>query len=146
MNRHELEAKVIAVADQLLQSKGYISMVDVLIAMGKLTKENHERWRLRQVPHLEKVMPGSLNQFEFLLRAVRSHSRDQLRLKPSRTVYMSWGNGRRQPLRFSKYGNPHLEELYSTHYVSSKLTTYDQKEKGRRPGGSESPRPSSLSS
>jgi hypothetical protein len=49
--------------------------VDVLIAMGKLTKENHERWRLRQVPHLEKVMPGSLNQFEFLLRGSFALSR-----------------------------------------------------------------------
>ena len=38
--------------------------------------------------------------------------RDELHLKPSRTVYMSWGNRLRQPLRFSKSGNSHIEQLY----------------------------------
>jgi len=121
MNRTELTKKAKAAACQVLQARGYISVVDVLIVMGTLTKENYERWRFRQVPHLEKVLPGSLNKFQFLLRTLRSHARDELRLKPSRTVYMSWGKGRRQPLRFSKYGNPFLEELYSTHYLSRKL-------------------------
>jgi hypothetical protein len=72
------------------------------------------------VPYLEKVLPGSLNKLQFLLRTVRAQARDELRLKPNRTTYTSWGKGRRQPLRFSKSGNPYLEELYSTHYVSRK--------------------------
>ena len=105
----------------MLQAKGYISTVDVLMAMGTLTKENYERWRFRQVSHLEQVLPGSLNKFQFLLRTLRSHARDELGLTPSRTVYTSWGKGHRQPLRFSKYGNPYVEELYSTHYVSRRL-------------------------
>jgi hypothetical protein len=121
MNRTELERKAKTTAGQMLQAKGYISMVDVLMAMGTLTKENYERWRFRQVPHLEKVLPGSLNKFQFLLRTLRSHARDELGLTPSRTVYTSWGKGRRQPLRFSKYANPYIEELYSTHYVSRRL-------------------------
>ena len=62
MNRTELTRKAKAAAGQLPWSKGYLSAVDVLMAMGKLTQENHERWRFRQVPHLEKVLPGSLNQ------------------------------------------------------------------------------------
>jgi len=120
MNRHELGAKAISAAEQLLQTKGFISAVDVLMALGKLSKENYERWRFRRVPHLEEVLPGSLNQFQFLLRTLRSYARDELKLKPSRTMYMSWGKGRRQPLRFSKYGSPHMEELYSTHYIGRK--------------------------
>jgi hypothetical protein len=130
MNRQELKAKAVAAADQLLRSKGYISIVDVLMAMGKLTKENYERWRFRKVPDLEKVVPGSLNQLEFLLRVIRSHARDQLDLKPSRTVYTSWGKGRRQLLRFSKFGKPHLEELYSTHYVSHRFAEEKLNEHG----------------
>jgi hypothetical protein len=78
MNRTELERKAKATAGQILKAKGYISMVDVLMAMGTLTKENYERWRFRQVPHLEKVLPGSLNKFQFLLRTLRSHARDEL--------------------------------------------------------------------
>ena len=108
-------------------------MVDVLMAIGKLTKENYERWRLRQVPDLEKVLPGSLNQLQFLLRAIRSHVRDQLGLKPSRTVYTSWGKGRRQLLRFSKFGNPYMEELYSTHYVSRRLAENEPGERDDKP-------------
>lgn len=123
MNRTDLARKAKAATLQLLQTKGYISAVDVLMAIGKLSRENHERWRFRQVPHLEKVLPGNLNQFQFLLRTLRSYARDELGLRPSRTVYPSWGKGRRQPLRFSKYGNPYLEELYSTHYVSRTLVT-----------------------
>jgi hypothetical protein len=120
MNRTELSQKAKTAACNALRTKGYISMVDVLMLMGKLTKEEYERWRFRQVPYLEKVLPGNLNQLQFLLRTVRSHARDELRLKPSLTAYTSWGKGRRQPLRFSKSGNPYMEELYSTHYVSRK--------------------------
>jgi hypothetical protein len=121
MNRTELIQKAKAAACGVLQAKGYISMVDVLMGMGTLTKENYERWRFRQVPYLEKVLTGSLNKFQFLLRTLRSHAREELGLTPSRTVYTSWGKGRRQPLRFSKSANPYIEELYSTHYVSRRL-------------------------
>ncbi len=110
-----------AAASQVLRIKGYISAVDVLLAMGRLSKENYERWRFRQVPHLENVLPGTLNQHAFFCRELRAYARE-LKLKPSRTAYTSWGKGRRQPLRFSKYGELHVEELFSTHYVSSTLT------------------------
>jgi len=62
MNRTELTRKMRAAADQVLRAKGYISVVEVLLAMGRLSKEDYERWRFRQVPHLESVLPGSLDQ------------------------------------------------------------------------------------
>ena len=62
MNRTELVKKAKAAADQVLEAKGCISLVDVLLAMGRLSKADYERWRFRQAPHLEKVLPGSLNQ------------------------------------------------------------------------------------
>ena len=40
MNRTELMTKARASADRLLQEKGYISVVEVLLAMGRLSKEN----------------------------------------------------------------------------------------------------------
>lgn len=52
---------------------------------------------------------------------------------------MSWGKGRRQPLRFSKYGNPYIEELYSTHYVSKKLVKQAVKEAGAEKDKAEKP-------
>ena len=121
MNRTELTQRIKAAAHQALAAKGYISAVDLLMTMGWLTKVNYERWRTRQTPCLEAVVNGNLSQHQFLLRILRAHARDELHLKPSHTAYMSWGCGRRQPLQFSKSGNSHVEQLFSTHYVSGKL-------------------------
>jgi hypothetical protein len=118
MNREQLVRKAKAAANQLVQTKGYVSLVEVCLAMGHLSKTDYERWRFRQVPHLEKVLPGSLNQHSYLCHQLRGYLRNQLKLKPSRTAYMSWGKGRRMPLRFTKYGQSHLEELWSIHYVA----------------------------
>ena len=116
MNSQQAAQKAIEAADRCLKAKGFISMVDVLMEMGKLTREQHERWRFRQVPYLERVIPGSLTQLDAIVRAVRNNS-SKGGLTPSRTAYYSWGKGRRQPLRFTKTGNPFLEEAYSTHYL-----------------------------
>ena len=40
----ELVLKAKAAADLVLQAKGYVSLVDVLLAMGRLSKANYERW------------------------------------------------------------------------------------------------------
>jgi hypothetical protein len=120
MNRTELTQRIKAAASQALAAKGYISAVDLLMTMGRLTKTNYERWRTRQTPCVEAVLTGNLSPHQFLLRTLRSHARDELHLKPSRTVYTSWGSGQRVRLQFSKHGSRFLEELYSTHYVGSK--------------------------
>ena len=88
--------------------------------MIHLSREDHERWRFRQVACLEKVVQGNLTQLDIIVRAVRNNSLKG-GLKPSRTGYTSWGKGRRQPLRFTKTGNPFLDEAYATHYVSPEL-------------------------
>jgi hypothetical protein len=119
VNRERANQKALDAAARCLSEKGYIAMVDVLLAMDKLTREDYERWRFRQVPHLEKVVRGSLNQLSEICQIVRANSLHG-KLKTSKTVYTSWGKGRRQPLRFTKYGNPHLEQLYSTHYLQSR--------------------------
>jgi len=133
MNRTELIKKAKAAAEQVLRDKGYISAVEVLLAMGRLSKEDYERWRFLQVPHLEKVLPGSLNQHSYLCQQLRAYARDELKLKPSRTAYTSWGKGRRQPLRFSKYGQPYLEELFSTHYVNPALAAAKKVQRAQAP-------------
>jgi hypothetical protein len=95
MNRTDLPRELRDAAQQLLQAKGYVSPVDVLLAMKSLSKDNYERWRFRQVPHLERVLPGSLKQHTFFCQELRRYARDELGLKPSHTACMSWGKGRR---------------------------------------------------
>ena len=119
MNRRELEQAAIDAAGRCLKAKGYIAMVDVLMELGLLSREDHERWRFRQVPFLERVVHGNLSRLNAILRAVRANS-VRGNLKASWTAYMSWGKGKRQPLRFSKSGDPNLERAYATHYVLQK--------------------------
>jgi hypothetical protein len=116
MNRHELVASMNQATTELLREKGFVSFVDVLIRMGKLTKEDHDAWRMRRLPYLERAIRLNLNQLSHLLRTLRQNAVNG-KLKPSKTVYVSWGKGGKQRLQFSKSGHPRIEEAYATHFV-----------------------------
>ena len=104
-----------AVAAVLATSK-VVAPVDVLVRMGLLKPEQLQDWRHGRIPYLERVILGNLSRLSRLLRILRFHAHD-LNLKPSVTVYMKWGKGAKHRLRFSKTGDPHLEEAYSQHFV-----------------------------
>ena len=102
--------------DGLLQRGTVVTPADVLIGMGLLTREHLEDWRRGRVPYLERVINCNLTRLSRLLRILRFHAHD-LNLKPSWTAYMRWGKGPKQRLRFTKTGDPKLEEAYATHFV-----------------------------
>lgn len=116
MNRYNLSKRVWKCAGQLVAEKGYVSPVDLLVKMERLTPQQVEEWRFRRIPYLEQVTNGNLAKMNTILLALREFARSA-ELKPSLTVYMSWGKGPKQKLRFSKYRNPRVEEMYATHYV-----------------------------
>jgi len=103
-------------SSELIREKGCISFVDVLIKLGKLRKEDYENWRFRRIPYLEKVITVNLSKVNFMLRTLHERAKRD-GLKPSRTVYMSWGKGPKSPLRFSKTEDPNIEVAYSTHFL-----------------------------
>ena len=115
-NRSDLVIVMNQASSVLLQEKGFISFVDILISVGILTKEDYERWRFGKVPCLEAVVSVNLAKLNFLLRTLHQNSLNG-NLRPSPTAYMSWGKGKKRPLRFSKSGDVNLEKAYSTHYV-----------------------------
>ena len=81
------------------------------------TFEPLREWRRGRIPYLERVVDCNLTRLGRLLRILRFHAHD-LNLKPSMTPYMRWGNGPNQPLRFTKTGDPRIEEEpYATHFV-----------------------------
>jgi len=94
-----------------------INFVDVLLRMGKLAKEDYEAWRLGTIPYLERAIRLNLSQLKDMLRTLKDNARKG-GLRPSRTVYVSWGKGPRRPLRFSRSGNPGIEQAYATHFVT----------------------------
>ncbi|MEE9383010.1 MAG: hypothetical protein V3V08_06300 [Nannocystaceae bacterium] len=90
--------------------------IEVLVAMGLLPPARVEDWRRSRVPHLEAVIDCNLTRLSRLLRILRFHAHD-LNLVPSATAYMRWGKGAKQRLRFTKTGDPKLEEAYARHFV-----------------------------
>jgi len=116
LNKKQLQTKLSVVTSKLLAEKGYISFVDVFIKLGYLDPKDYENWRMKRVPYLERVIQVNLSKISFIMKTVRSNCHNG-KLKPSFTAYKSWGKGRKIDLRFSKSGNPHIEKLYSTHFV-----------------------------
>ena len=109
--------KVTRAVYELLKDDIFVTPVDVFIKIGVLTKEAYEDWRFGRITYLEKVISCNLSKANRILRILRLHAKDR-GLKPSKTVYKKWGKGKKIFLRFSKSGNPALEEAYSTHYVA----------------------------
>ncbi len=119
MNRTDLLKKLGSVTSELLKEKGYISFIDVFIKLGYLDPKDVERWRLKQVPSLEKVIKVNLGAINFIMKTVRKNCING-KLRESWTGYSSWGKGRKISLRFSKTGDAHIEEVYATHFLLPK--------------------------
>ena len=125
MTTKDIEKRVFKCATMLMNEKGYISPVDLLVKMERITPKQVEEWRFKKITYLERVTIGNLSKLNKILSTLRRFANEQ-KLKPSITVYMSWGKGPKQRLRFSKTGNPYMEEQYSTHYMRSKKVRDDR--------------------
>lgn len=116
LSKKRIEQSVYQNATILLKEKGYISPVELLVQMDRLREKQVGDWRLKRIPYLERVIAGNSGKLNHILLTLNNFAREQ-NLKPSVTIYKSWGKGPKKLLRFSKTGNPHLEKIYSTHYV-----------------------------
>jgi len=119
LKRGDLIRKLNEASSELLREKGYISFVDVLIKTGKLKQEDYEDWRFGRIPYLEKVITVNLAKVSHMLRTLQENAKHG-GLKPGKTAYMSWGKGPKRPLRFSKSGDPNIEQAYATHFIKPK--------------------------
>jgi hypothetical protein len=111
-----LYARIARATDDILRRGKVVMPVDVLVGMDLLTREHLEDWRRGRTPYLERVIHCNLARLARLLRILRFHAHD-LNLKPSLTAYMRSGSGPKQRLRFTKTGDPRLEEAYATHFI-----------------------------
>jgi len=116
MNRIELSKKISQLTSELIKEKGYISFTDLFIKLNYLSEEDYTNWRMKRVPYLEKVIKVNLGSINFIMKEVRKNSIHG-KLKQSYTGYMSWGKGRKIPLRFSKTCDENIEKAYATHFV-----------------------------
>ena len=117
MNHSVLKDKIKLAAIEIMEEKGYLSSIDVLLKLEYLSQKNYENWRFGKVEYLEKVCNVNLKKLTIINKTIKEISR-QMGLKKSWTAYNKYGKGRKIRLRFSKSGNEQIEESYATHYLN----------------------------
>jgi hypothetical protein len=128
MNRQDLQKKVSTTIRSLVAKKGYCSFVDLFMGLGYLSPQKLEDWRRRRIFCLERAITVNLARINFIMKTTRRLCLS-MGLEPRVTGYRSWGKGRKVSLRFSKSGNPHIEALYVTHFVSPRVIQEAQRKR-----------------
>lgn len=124
-NRKELGDRVIRAAEAALANQRFVSPVDVLVGIGWLDLRAVKRWQQGQVDCLEDVLQSNLTRLSEAMKLFRSWAAAK-GLSPSEAHYVARTPGR-QMLRFSKGGDPTIEKLYRTHWVSGELSEKERK-------------------
>ena len=119
-NRRSLGERVIKAAEAALAAQNYVSPIDMLVGIGWLDPGAVKRWRQGHVDYLERAVQTNLARISEAMKQFRSWAAAK-GLVPSETSYVAQQPGR-QTLRFSKSGNPTIEQLYRTHWVSGELS------------------------
>jgi hypothetical protein len=118
--RKKLDDRVIRAAEAALAAQNYVSPVDVLVGIGWLDPGSLARWQRGQVACLEEAVQANPPRISEAMKLLRSWATAK-ELSPSETQYVA-RTPSRQMLRFSKSGNPTIEELYRTHWISGELS------------------------
>jgi len=127
MRRTKLSDRVVRAAEATLAAKSYVAPIDVLIGMGWLDPKAEERWRLGQTDSLERVVQANLTRISRAMKLFRAWARGR-GLIPRETDYRM-RKARQRTLLFSRSGDPTIERLYRTHWVSPALS---EKKRDRR--------------
>jgi hypothetical protein len=119
MNRQKLADRVTRAAEASLTAKKFVAPLDVLMGIGWLNATAEKRWRMGQVESLEGVVQANLSRVSEAMKLFRTWAASK-GLLASETSYVA-RTPQRQTLRFSVSGNPTVERLYRTHWVSPEL-------------------------
>lgn len=129
-NRKKLQDRVLGAAEKALAARKYVSAVDVLAGIGWLDPGSLKRWRQGQVDYLERVVQTNLPRISEAMKLFRSWAARK-GLTPSETHYVA-RTPSRQTLRFSRSGDPSIEKLYRTHWISAELSQKKQERVAER--------------
>ncbi len=116
----KLEARVAAAAAAALARQDYVTAIDVLTGLGWLAPVRVDDWRHRRIPFLEAGVQAGLPKIAAAMRVFRAWA-TSAGLRPSETAYVARSVGR-EPLQFSKSGEPAIERGYRTHWISPALS------------------------
>jgi hypothetical protein len=119
-NRRKLADRVIKAAEASLAAQDYVSPIDVFVRIGWLDPGSVQRWRQGQIDFLERAVQANLPRISEAMKLFRSWASAK-GLSASETHYVA-RTPQRQTLRFSRSGNPTIEQLYRTNWVSRELS------------------------
>ena len=127
-----LYAPVARAIAEIMKTEDAVTTIGVMIKLQRISKQDHENWRFGRIPYLERTFLGSLGKANRIVRIVKLHA-ESLHLVASQTAYRRWGKGKKHlTLRFSKWGAPHLERAYATHYlIKSRMEERTKQSSGR---------------
>ncbi len=128
-NRTGLADRVARAAQAALAAQGVATPIDVLVRIGWLDVGAMESWRRGQIDCLERAIRTDPSRTLEALHLLQSWATgEDVSASPSDYVARTV---QRQPLRFSRSGDPAIEALYRTHWVSHELS---EKERERVAG------------
>ena len=133
-NRPKLADRVTRAAETVFAIDGYVAPVDVLIGIGWLDSNTEKRWRLGQIESLEHAIQTNPARISEAMEVFRSWAEGK-GLLASETAYVA-RTPQRQALRFTRSGDPTIERMFRTHWVSPKLPERKRerlREKASRP-------------
>lgn len=109
--------KVCEAMRKILASANFVAPIQVFLHLGYIDQAQIDEWRKGGIPYLEKAIRCNLSKISRILR-LTSLQAQEMKLKPSFTVYQRKTKGPKTDLRFSKTGDPNLEKAYATSFVS----------------------------
>ncbi len=119
-NPRPLADRVIKAAQASLAAQDYVSPIDVLLGIGWLDPNTEKRWRLGQIDCIEDVLQTNPARVAEAMELLRSWAAGQ-GLLASEAAYVA-RTPQRQTLRFSRSGDPTIEQRYRTHWVLPALS------------------------
>lgn len=122
MNRHshpKLAERVAKAAEASLAANSLVSPLDVLLGIGWIDMGTVRRWQQGQIESLEEAIQTNPTRIAEAMRLFRSWAAER-GLSRSLTDYVA-RTPQRQVLRFTRSGDPTVEEQYRMQWISAEL-------------------------
>jgi hypothetical protein len=117
--RKSLSERVVMAAEAALAEGGYVSPIDIFVGIGWIHDGMVESWRRGQSDCLEDLLQANPSRIADAMELFWAWAKGR-GLSPGETAYVA-RTPQRQALRFSKSGEPTIERLFRTHWVSPEL-------------------------
>jgi hypothetical protein len=128
-NRRRLADRVAKAAEAALAA--HVSCVDVLLGIGWLDPNSTRRWQRGQIECLESAIQTRPERIAEAMELLWSWATGK-GLIASETADVA-RRPRRQTLRFSRSGDPTIEQQYRTHWMSPELSKQKHERCGQTP-------------